>query len=824
MNRSLALALVFVVAGLTLACDQSSNSGGRCRGGESIACTCDDGRSGTGTCGLDSCDCPPAFALRAEPGSLAFGEVARGNSRDAVLLVHNPAPREVRLKAVGFVEDAGAYRLPDQLPEVIPAGGSVPVTVRFEPRHVGSAVARLRIEADDGDVAPVEVIAHGFSPGPLLSCLPSRVGFGQVWFGASATLTVMCTNVGVAGSEDEARLVFIGLDAEGEGFRAAWRETPPVAGIPVGASVGIEVTFEPPAEGVFAGLLRVTGEEMAMELPLSGSSSVVPSCDLEILPQGLEDTGVPGTGRTRDIALRNLHPDAPCTVSGIRLCEGTDPAYSIPDMPQEPLVLPGGGELRIPLHFAPQEGSCGGQPTDGCVEFDLEPSPSGHRMVPLSCWIVPPEVLVAPVELDFSAIGIGCGSRLREGQVIVFGSRPVTLESVVVGPETSAEFSIAAAPPAGTVIGPGLSVVITVSYQPVDAGEDLGEVLVRLREVAEPFRLLVRGSGVDLPLRVEHYEQNSVPKLDVLVVIDNGTSMAEESPWIRQELANLPFAALFSGADAQFAVTTTGLVPGGPGCSGGVDGGEDGRLFPVDGSRPRILDGNTPDRDAAWDANLAVGACHSEPPQGLEAALRALTPPLSASADDPRHPEAADGNLGFLRPDAMLHVLVISDRADVSPGTDDAYYQAFVALKDGDSSRFGFHAVTGDPGEGCGGNGRSAEAGDRLISMVVRTYTGRWGSICDSTLDGLFGWRPVGRRRCFYLQTEPEDLDGDGRIVPADGELRVWVDGVSVPDVADGEPIWQYRPYEVAVCFAPEHVPASGSMIEVEYPVVCLSR
>ncbi len=707
MKPTISLALLLAV--LSLACGDSANPGGKCRVGQPIACACDDGRSGRGTCGEEACDCSPTYALRAEPGSLDLGEVAPGTTREGQLTIHNPAPREVRLRSVAVSPPGEGFDPVPQAPQAIPAGGSVVVTVRFTATTPGAAVARLRVEPDDADVAPVEVSVTVLVPGPLLSCRTATVTLANTWLGETSTAEAICTNAGIAGTADEARLVLDRLEVEGAGFSAAWREAPPAAGLAVGEVVAIDVRFTPTQAGHHAGTLSIGGTGQLEELVLSGVGAEWPS------------------------------------------------------------------------------------------------------------------VLPLPEAVDFGTLQPGCETRDVTVELVNLTSTAATVHSVKMGEGQTDAFFVRSSPWPGTVIPGGQRTAVTVAYRPTAPGADLGSLVVRFQEIAEPIVVSLRGLA-EVPLYRESFTQPYPPKVDFLVVVDNGTSMAEESPWIRQELANLPFAALFSGADAQFAVTTTGLVPGGPGCSGGVDGGEDGRLFPVDGSRPRILDGNTPDRDAAWDANLAVGACHSEPPQGLEAALRALTPPLSASADDPRHPEAADGNLGFLRPDAMLHVLVISDRADVSPGTDDAYYQAFVALKDGDSSRFGFHAVTGDPGEGCGGNGRSAEAGDRLISMVVRTYTGRWGSICDSTLDGLFGWRPVGRRRCFYLQTEPEDLDGDGRIVPADGELRVWVDGVSVPDVADGEPIWQYRPYEVAVCFAPEHVPASGSMIEVEYPVVCLSR
>lgn len=171
--------------------------------------------------------------------------------------------------------------------------------------------------------------------------------------------------------------------------------------------------------------------------------------------------------------------------------------------------------------------------------------------------------------------------------------------------------------------------------------------------MAEPYRVSLRGRAAERDVRRDEFEQGRRPEVDVLVVVDNGATPAEESPLLA-EVASLLDLAIATELDARFAVTTTGLVaePGG-GCPGGVDGGEDGRFFPVDHSRPRIVDEHPGTRETLA-ANLAVGACHTAPPQTLEAMIRALTPPLSTRADDPRHDEVDCGNLGFLRPEASI--------------------------------------------------------------------------------------------------------------------------------------------------------------------------
>lgn len=810
--RPFCLLLPLVVA----ACG-SEGGNDDCLPGAAIDCTCDNGRPGLGTCGEEGCHCAPAYALVAEPTSVDFGEVRRDAFQDMDLVLRNGAPHAVRFRWVAFLgEDAASFSIPDPLPSELSAGSSLHLLLRLKPVAPGMPVARLRIEPDEQDVAPVEIGVTGRVPGPVLACAPPELVFGDAYVGGRTSGTVACWNGGLAGEYDEARLTFDRFTLSGEGFAGGWAS--PADGLAVGESTTIDLIFEPMAPGEHRGTLTIGSPEGVREIPLFGLASAPPACQIAA---SIARIGVvpAGAATMLELVVRNLRSDAPCILHDVTLCEGTDPAYSLPEGSYDRVVISGGDTARFPVRFAPEVDFCPDPREVGCIEFQLEPSDDGHRSIPLPCWTSGDSAIIAPKELDFGDLPI-CSTGLREFQVINTTGIPLVYRAVGFDEGTSGNFSLRSEPLPGTRLQQGLSLTFSVAYLPWEGGFDMGTVWVEFDELAAPLVAHLMGHAIEAPPWRDSFVQGARPKVDLLFVVDNGTTMGPESAHLVAQYGRLAERLFADGLDFHVAVTTTGLVAGDSGCPGGASGGEDGRLFPVDGARPRILDRTTPDLRATLESNLAVGTCHAEPPQLLEAALRALTPPLSTSADDPRHDDPLDGNLGFLRDDAVLWVVAVSDRPDASPGDLSAYFTAFQMLKGGfrQSHMFDFHAITGDLPTGCTAtDGRSADAGDRLIAMAG-LGGGEHLSICADSWPATFGqWFDAGPRICFALTSVPSDRDGDGTI--SDGDLRVYVDGAELPAVTNGVRAWSYN--WNSVCFAPGHVPEAGASIEVEYSLTC---
>src|SRR5690606_14392535 len=123
------------------------------------------------------------------------------------------------------------------------------------------------------------------------------------------------------------------------------------------------------------------------------------------------------------------------------------------------------------------------------------------------------------------------------------------------------------------------------------------------------------------------FVQDQEPKVDILWVMDNSGSMQDYQNQVANNFPAFLDYAKDLPIDFQIGVTTTAVTEGvidrySP---GGANGVEDGRLFPIDGSHPRILTPATPDVERHWRHNVQVGTCFDfNQESALEAALQAL--------------------------------------------------------------------------------------------------------------------------------------------------------------------------------------------------------
>jgi hypothetical protein len=278
--------------------------------------------------------------------------------------------------------------------------------------------------------------------------------------------------------------------------------------------------------------------------------------------------------------------------------------------------------------------------------------------------------------------------------------------------------------------------------------------------------------------------------VDVLWIVDNSGSLTNERDRLAAQFDR--FLDVLIGADVDYhvGVTSTDL---------NSVNGDFGRLR----GQPRYIDTNTPDASDVFA--LAVDFPDNievRLEEGLFAMVTALTPPL------------VDGyNAGFLRDEAALAVIVVSDENDGSLGRVDQFLRFLRTIKGpGREVNVSLSAVVGPLPDGCVVPGEEnifgarARPGTRYLELAQET-NGLIESICTADFAPFveeLATALAGLRRFFPLSAPPG------------AAIRVFVDGVEIPMSATNG--WVLRPERRGIEFV-GYVPPPGAEIRIEYDV-----
>jgi len=242
------------------------------------------------------------------------------------------------------------------------------------------------------------------------------------------------------------------------------------------------------------------------------------------------------------------------------------------------------------------------------------------------------------------------------------------------------------------------------------------------------------------------------------------------------------FASSFeeTGWDWRVAVTSTD-----------GDGPHAGILRRYEG-KPYI-DASVPDVDAAFAALLDDDLSGQANEQGIRAAYLALGP------------KAGGQNHGFLRNDAYLGVVAISDEDDQSLEPTRGEFVSFLSGLKSSTDMVEYYAIVGDAPSGCTGDGGEATAGRRYHS-VTDALEGESYSICDAD------WSPIMSDLGITLSAADQEYFLSQEPVPS--SLKVLVYFEHDPDRHPGEmTVYEFFQASDDSRFKFEYVPERNSII-----------
>lgn len=338
-------------------------------------------------------------------------------------------------------------------------------------------------------------------------------------------------------------------------------------------------------------------------------------------------------------------------------------------------------------------------------------------------------------------------------------------------------------------------------------------------------------------VRVDAYNQEAASNIDVLWVVDNSGSMAPRQENIAKNFQAFMDVFQKSGINYRLAVTTTDIFK------------EEGELV----GNPKILSPTTPNVASTFSNNVRVGINGSPYEAGLEAAWlavdlqtkrnqpkllarqmcktncnRAMDPVTCVQNCDKSNP------IDFLRPEAYLYLVFVTDEEDRSTQDVRFYWRSFETAKGvGNDGTVTTAAIMGDvPSNGCG-----ATPGTRYKALSDLTG-GEVGSICDANFSATLrklATNAVGLKRKFALGDTPDPASIQVTVrypcnlSDADLSRCQTVDrtecmgmpedsyNVACTPPQGGADGWTYEAANNVIFFAGESVPGVKGQIEIQF-------
>lgn len=736
-----------------------------------------------------------------QPLRIDFGRVAPGAKASQTLTITNLGSETLPFDGFAWQNNSGEFEL--SYPTVGPLGPGqrFVATVTFAPTALGAvrpALIDVKVQARNASGIKVPVLGEGGQP--CVVSVPRQLDYGLVPEGMTSTKRVDLLNrcgqvVEIADQTVSTELGgYFGLTNGSQSFSLSPGEIRPLS-----------VSFTPKVGSLDSkGSVTVralSGSSASyVEVGLIGTSKAFAPCQHLVAPSPLDFGLVAvGTEVTLGLAVQNVG-STQCFLSDLGLAAGSDPEFTA--TPIGPLLLSPNDKGVLQVQFKPSAEKV----YSGLAEGRINHPSNGYFTVPITGKGAIGCFQLQPASVDFGPTRISCGSKSRAVVATNNCLVPITLSAARLAMASSAEISLQSAPGMPLVLTPGGQTQFVVSYLPVDDGLDTAALQVDAG-LGGWSSVGVRGMGQTRDTASDRFVQLSQSKVDLLLVIDNSGSMTEEQAGLGANFTALMSAAQAAGVDYHIGITTTGLEPSPGGwsvCPGGVEGGENGRLFPANNSTPRVITPSTPNASAVFANNVKVGWCHWNE-QGLEAAYRALSDPLVSGVDDPRTALPNDGNAGFLREDARLAIVFVSDEEDASPEPVTHYVSFFQGLKKNDPGLLSLSAIVAPANLGeCP---TASSSGTRYLAAAAQTG-GSAEKICTqdwaSSLKVLSA-NAFGPKRSFQLSEVPADPS----------KITVAVDGVPM---ASG---WTYDPGTNSIVFEPSSTPPAGSVIDVTYPLGC---
>lgn len=602
-----------------------------------------------------------------------------------------------------------------------------------------------------------------------------------------------------------------------------------------------DVLLNARAAGEASCLMQLVPDELPFGFVQSGTSRAL---TVDIVNVGTKPCGY-GSVAVHDCGADNACP-IPADVDPMDLSplEGTSARWTVTGEPEvAPDNLLPGESLPLELTFTAPE--LEGDEKSGVYEFfgllnlkmtalnasgEVEATvlpyyPNWGTANNLSAVVAAGQVQVTPPVIEFGLTPVGCQSETQVVTATNIGPLPVQILGWSLE-GCSIEVKLLTYPPLDeqledgsfvAVIEPGETVEFGIAYAPENEGVDACELRVETSDTDEPSIVTIQGEGSFDGEWTDVFTDSQSQPVDVLFVVDDSGSMNEEQENLMASFQSFIEKAAEWQSDYQIGVTTTTVNA----FEGGILRGN-----------PRFV---TPYNWEKFIPNVeGLGVTGSGIEQGMWAAKIALSPPLTDVTTEPCETdddcpgllhgciETAEGgicgglNMGFLREEASLEIVFVSDEEDQSPESLTDYVNFFTSLKGFNRpDQLHVHSIVGPPG-GCESINGTAWAGLRYRQLALDTG-GIFYSICE--LDFSKGLEGIGEI-AFAAQMEYFLTH-----FPAPTSITVTINGLPCPLITAGVFNFVYDADKNSVTLTEQGICSAGpgDLVEIHYDLLCFA-
>jgi len=757
-----------------------------------------------------------------EPLTLDFGNVPTSETLMKTFTITNCGLLDLELKNVAMNPEPpdpefSLRNLPGFPLSLIP-GQAIEIEVEYHPTDRGTDHGGVDLFSNDpasnpGDDLTGTVILFGEStPRECdLQATPFVVNFGGVVQDLAETIELIISNQGT----DTCILENAEITTNSADNEFTILQQPPADEVlDPGDSRVIEIEYHPIDLGVDNGVLTLygndkDGNEIPVELNAEGVETA--ECDVTIQPAPFLNFGLVKVFNTKSMVVEITNNGlAPCNLTGVELelipIFGQD--FSLTSQPNLPKVLnrrgQQGSSAEVEITFAPDREW--GQfatlrlivddPDLGdiaCTDGNGLPIP-GEACLTVSGYAKESEIEIVPAELDFGVVTLGCNSPTQCLTVYNLGTVAVSIDGIAIDPANDPNFEIVQAPMTPYSLVGGADFQICLRYHPQDLNVHRAILLIQA-DGDEEHTVPIFGRGTNISDQSDVFFQPEQVRSDVLFTIDCSGSMSDDQQNLADNFDAFIDYALTLDVDFHIGVVSTD-IENMDSWSGTPPRQITSGILVETSNTPKIITSQTPNLKAAFTDNVRLGDDCSAHEAGLEGAWMALSEPLIS---DPA------ANLGFLRDDAKLYIIILSDEEDQSKGSPDFYIDFFKSLKGyRNTEMMAISVICADNPP----NGRYYYVSQETGGIFESIYTADWNQALAS-----LGFDAFAAIREFPLSRQADP-----------GSIIVTINGTDVPmasseGAADG---WWYYPDTNTIYFGDDYVPEKGDRIEVNYTATCL--